>query len=491
MGDNCTVGAGAIVQSGVKVWPDKEIEPGATVGESLIWGARGRRTLFTRSGVTGLANVEITPEFGAKLGAVYAALLPKGSSVTVNRDLSRAARMIKRAIISGLPSAGVDVVDIEAVPVPVARYETRTSGATGGIHVRLSPFLAGELDVKLFDWRGFNVDPSTERRIENAFFREDFRRVPLAEIGRIVEAVGVLERYSASFLERVDGESLRRAGLHVVVDFAEGSSSHLFAGLLERLGVRRVVLNAATGERLGVRTLAQYQGDLAQLSTITTTVRANLGLTLNNDATRFTLVDERGQVIPDFTALAAFAVLCLRAHRGGTIAVPVQAPSILDEVVSKHGGRLIRTKHNTSALMAAAGEGVCLIGDGHGGIHFPELESGFDAMLAVTKLLGYLSAEKVALSEVVAELPPYILVERDVPCPWDDKGRVMRALNDQASTSAAAQIDGVRFEGEGEWALVLPDPDHPTFQIFAEAESRERADALVDRYADLVASLRG
>src|SRR5512142_1570108 len=111
IGDNTTIGDGAIIQPGVKIWPDKEIETGATVSSSIIWGSQGRRVLFGRWGVTGLVNVDITPEFSAKLGAAYGATLPKGSTVVMNRDPHRTPRMIKRALISGLPSAGAHVLD--------------------------------------------------------------------------------------------------------------------------------------------------------------------------------------------------------------------------------------------------------------------------------------------------------------------------------------------------------------------------------------------
>jgi mannose-1-phosphate guanylyltransferase/phosphomannomutase len=103
LGDNSIIGEGAVLHANVKVWPEKEIEPGATVKTSIIWGARGRRVLFGRFGVTGVVNVDLTPEFAAKMGAAFGATLPKGSTVTINRDPHRSPRMIKRAVISGLP----------------------------------------------------------------------------------------------------------------------------------------------------------------------------------------------------------------------------------------------------------------------------------------------------------------------------------------------------------------------------------------------------
>ncbi len=82
IGDNTFVGESAVIHSDVKIWPDKEIEAGATVKNSIIWGSQGRRVLFGRFGITGLVNVDLTPEMAASLGAAFGATLPRGSTVT-------------------------------------------------------------------------------------------------------------------------------------------------------------------------------------------------------------------------------------------------------------------------------------------------------------------------------------------------------------------------------------------------------------------------
>ncbi|TFH40727.1 MAG: nucleotidyl transferase, partial [Lysobacterales bacterium] len=204
VGDSSVIGESAVIHPGVKIWPNKEVEAGATVKTSIIWGSQGRRVLFGRYGVTGLVNVDLTPEFAARLGAAFAATLPIGSNVTINRDEHRSPRMLKRGMISGLPSAGVNVVDTLAVPIPVARYTTRTIKAAGGVHVRLSPYDSRVVDIKFFDGRGQDLSKNAERNIESVFFREDFRRVYLNEIGTIGYANNVIENYSEAFLAAVD-----------------------------------------------------------------------------------------------------------------------------------------------------------------------------------------------------------------------------------------------------------------------------------------------
>ena len=107
IGDRTVIGAGGVDPCRAsRIWPGKEVESGATVSRSIIWGSHGRRALFGRYGVTGIVNVDMTPDLVARLGAAFGSVLPKGSTVVVNRDPHRSPRMIKRAIISGFAFRG-------------------------------------------------------------------------------------------------------------------------------------------------------------------------------------------------------------------------------------------------------------------------------------------------------------------------------------------------------------------------------------------------
>lgn len=498
VGDNCTIGEGAIVRPNIKLWPNKVVDPGATVSSSIIWGSQARRSIFTRSGVSGLANLEMTPEFAGRLGAAYGSMLPKGATVAVNRDLSRPARMIKRAAISGLLSTGVDVLDIGEVPVPVVRYETRLSGASGGVHVRLSPEDPRMIDVKIIDGRGLNIDKNTERKVETVFFREDFRRVPVDDIGAIMTlAEPVIERYTSAFIAHSDRHAIARARGRVIIDYGLGSTSAVLPTLLAELGAEDVTVNAATRETFALRTTAQYEHDLRQLAAMCRAIGASLGAMMDNDGKTIAIVDDQGNIVPPVTALAAFALLSWRATPGATVAVPLTAPLVFDHLAEKNGGRVLRVQANPQAQMRVAeqaqgGKGanpLVLVGDGIGSYVMPEFHPGFDAMMAVVRLVQYLGGTGSRLSDLLAQVPDYHLSYQEAPCPWDAKGKVMRALHEMAraqSDGSTEQIDGVRFDLGEEWAVVLPDADRPVFHVYAESSSPEHAESLCQKYVELI-----
>jgi mannose-1-phosphate guanylyltransferase/phosphomannomutase len=492
--DNSIIGEGAVIQPNVKIWPSKEVDRGATVSTSIIWGNQGRRVLFGRYGVTGLVNIDITPEFAAKLGAAYGAILPKGCTVMVNRETHHTPRMIKRAIISGLPSAGVNVSDLGNIPVPVARYNTRiTDNVAGGLHVRLSPYDNRVIDVRFFDKRGLDIDKNTERKIENVFFREDFRRVYLDEIGRIDYAQQPIDRYQADFLKRIDIDGMKKydRGRKVVVDYSSANTSAVLSPLLDQMGCDVVALNAAVDESKLFRTTEQFQEAMKRLGVIASTLEADLGIKLDTGAEKLFAVDSRGQQIQPIQLAAAVAKLMLQSQNGGTIAVPITAPSLFERIAAQYGGKIIRTKVNNYAQnQASLRDGVILVTDGEGSFIFPQFHPANDALFAVAKILEITVKLGVRLSEVVNSLPGYALVRTKVACRWEDKGKVMRILNEQYRNGGERQVDGVRINLGDEWVLILPDADRPIFHIFAESHSSDQAQILVDKYAGVVTGLQ-
>jgi mannose-1-phosphate guanylyltransferase/phosphomannomutase len=494
VGDGVQIGAGAVIQPNVKIWPSKEVDEGATVNSSIIWGSQGRRVLFGRYGITGLVNIEITPEMCAKIGAAYGATLPRGSIVTINRDAHYTPRMLKRAIVAGLPSAGVSVADLQSVPIPVARYFTYASGAGGGIHVRLSPLDNRVVEIKFFDERGLDIPTASERKIENTYFREDFRRAYLDEIGRIAYGVNIQETYSAAFLRALRPEAVAAigGGFNLVIDYANSSAGEMLSHILRGLHADAVELNVNLDENMVFQTSAQFEAAMNRLSQITPVVGAQFGARLDSGGEKVFLVDDTGARLQPLRALAAVVALAMRAAGGGTVAVPVTAPRAFEQIAQRYGGQIVRTKATLGALMQTAAQhaDMLMLGDGTGNYIFPSFYPIADGMFAVAKLMELLALTGVRLSAVLAELPASYLAQSRVPCRWESKGKVMRILNQQYAERQVEQVDGIKIDLGSEWALILPDPDGPFFHVIAEGSSDEQARILVDKYVGLVTGLQ-
>ncbi len=498
--DGVQIGSGAVIQPGVKIWPSKEIDEGVTVTTSLIWGSQARRVLFGRQGVRGLVNVEITPEFCARLGAAYGANLPRGKAVTINRDPHYTPQMLKRALIAGLTSAGIQVFDITTFPIPVARYFTAACDAIGGVHVRLSPTDQRMAEVKFFDERGLDLSTQVERKIESIFFREDYRRVYLDEIGRISYSRNVEKIYVEAFLRALRSDALdqikrsRETNRHpyLVIDYANANASTILPSILRFLEVDVVELNANLDENRIVQASDQVKMGLHRLTQITPVLEARMGVRIDGGGERISLVDNKGQVIPGMKALAALAALALKANNGGTVAVPVTAPRAFEEIAALYGGKILRTKATLGALMQTAAEHpeLVLLGDSQGNYIFPSFQPVADGLFAVVKTMELLTLNETTLSEVVAKLPSYYLSETKVPCRWEYKGKVMRMLSQRYQDRRLEQVDGIKIDLGNDWVLILPDPDAPFFHVIAEGQNEDQAQLLIEKYAALVTGLQ-
>ena len=485
IGDNCALGEGCVIHADVKLWPHKQIEDGATVKESIIWGEQGRRSLFSRFGVSGVVNVDLTPEYAAKLSAALGAVLPKGSFVAMNRDVHRSSRMLKRAMVSGLPSTGINVWDLGTVAIPVARYFIRTHGDTSaGVHVRISPFDQRVVDIRIMNAQGMNQTSADERVIERNFFREDFRRSFLQEIGVIQYANDPIQEYAQGFFHHVDSERIRAAQFKIVVDYSHGLASDTFSTILNQLGVDALQVNARMDETKLAMLQSEFKANQERMSKIVRALGADLGVQFDVGGEKIFLVDEQGNMLDDITTAALMVELGLFANPGRSVAGLITLPNAFATIANWHASDFVRIGNHMHRFMLSAHDaGILMAVDGAGNFIFPDFHPTVDGMMATARLLEYLAVRELPLSKVVSYLPPMHLLKTSTPCPWEAKGRMMRLFGERYKERRIETIDGLKIHlDQGEWVHLSPNPDKPQFELLVEGGSEERAVALVNEY---------
>jgi len=488
VGDECVIEAEAYLSSGVKVYPFKTIEAGAVVNTSVIWESRGQRTLFGPRGVSGLVNVEITPELCVRLASAYATTLKKGASVTTSRDVSRAARALKRAVHGALTASAVNVQDLEAQPLPVARFETSRSGCAGGIALRTTPGDPQAIDLIFFDERGADLSQAAQRKLERVFSRQEFRRAFPGEIGELTFPPRVMEAYTHELVRCVDMTGVREAALRIVVDCASGTTSVVLPGLLGRIGVDVLTVNNRLDESSPTETLAQRRADMQRLSELVSSSRAAFGVRFDPVGERIFLVDENGTLVDNNRALLVVLDLIAAERHSGRVALPVTTTRVAEQVCRFHGVEAHWTPTSMDALTRAAGEhNVILAADGHGGFIVPEFSRTVDGIAVFTRLLGLVARTRLTLSQIERRIPAAHLLRRSMPTPWAAKGSVMRTVVEAAGNRTVDTTDGVRVaEPDGSWVLVLPDLAEAVTHMWAEGADPDSAHALLDEWAAVV-----
>ncbi len=493
VGDECLIGENVLVNHDVKIYPFKVVENGATVNTSIIWESKGLRTLFGKRAISGIMNVDITPEQALRIAMAYGSTLPMGSTVITSRDASRAARTIKRAIITGLNSTGVNVADLEISPSPVNRFAIVAERAVGGVDVRISAFDPQSIEIRIFDEKGIDLSESGQRDIEKVFHQSSFRRAFADEIGAIIFPPRVLEMYTAQLLSRLDVERIRSRRFRVVVDYAYGSASMIMPYVFGQLGCDTLSLNNFTNERKVSLSQEELNQSLRRLSELVKSSRSRLGLLMDNAAERIYLVDDRGRVVPPQTALLLFIALLGEAGEKGGIAVPVSVTSRVEELAQRYGLEVKRTKVSRSELMRASMEdGILFGGAGGGGYIFPSFLPTYDAMASSAFLLHYLSATDKSLSQMMGDLPPIHLLSEEIPASFEQKGTIMRRLMETLEGERLELVDGIKalLDG-GEWVLVLPDPDEPVLHLICESSNEERAGRLIRDFSSRIMEIIG
>jgi len=464
------------VKAGVKIWPDKVVDGGSQVNASLVWGAPWSKRLFGRLGVAGLSNIEVTPDFAARLGAAYASCLPEGRIVTVSSDVHPASKMTTASLACGAMSIGATVADLGEATTAVARYAVPALHAVGGMHARVSPADDNVTVIEFLDSRGINIDKALERKIENALLTEDYRRAAASRVGGLLKETGMTALYLDAIERAIDAESIKRAGLRIVAGYDED--------------YLRDVMNLISGA-LGctLKKTRAFQGAwaMAELADAVVSEDAALGVLLDRNAERLALVNERGESVCDEDVLSLICAALLKSRVGGTVVVPITAPGAIEKVANGLNGRVVRSQANPRSMMEKAIEARVMMGEA--GV--PQFQPMLDGLFALAVLLEQLAQGSMPLSSMVSAMPRSFMTRRLVDCPWQSKGRVMRHLIEETDNEEVQLVDGIKVYTDQGWTLILPDSEDPVFHVYSEAASQEIAEEIAGIYVSRIAEAMG
>ena len=487
VGDECLIEEESVLSGGVRVYPFKTVEAGAVVHSDVIWEQRSSRSLFGPRGISGVMNVEITPELAVRLAGAYATTLKKGDTVTCARDGSRAARALKRAVIAALTSSAINVRDLESVPTPVARLQT-AHGARGGVVIRTTPGVPDSVDIAFLDSTGADLSPNAQRKLDRVYSRGEYRRAFPGEIGDLGTPSRIFESYVQELLARVDTSGVSEAQMKIVVDVGGGAAGHVLPSLLGRLGVDAYTVNLGIDEAHPTESPGERHTALRRLGALVASSEAAFGVRFDPVGERIWLVDDTGARIDEDRALLVILDLVAAEKGGGKIALPVTTTRVAERVAGFHGVGITWVSTAPDQLTKACSERETIFGgDARGGFVVPEFHSALDGIATFTRLLGLVSRTHLTLSQIDSRIPRAHVRRMDVPTPWAAKGMVMRTVVEAAEGREIDTTDGVRIvEADGRWTLVLPDPAEAVTHLWAEAPEPEAADRLLGEWAEVV-----
>ena len=487
--DGCTIMDGAVIGTDVLIFPGKTIDEGAVVDESVVWESPAQRQVFSEYGVHGIVNVDMTPERVVRLAAAFATTLPKGATVTVGRDHSKAARALNRALAGSLTAAGINLRDLRAVPTALVRNDTARY-SDGGVILRTSPGSLDSLDMLFLNSHGGEISSQQREAIERIFTRREFRRPLPSDIGDIRTPHRVLDDYANDVEAVIDMDSIRRAHPRIVLDVGGGPAVGVISMIMGRLGLDALTVGAAMDDQTAADPVTHREAALRRLSGLVVSSGARIGARLGPVGERLSIVDELGRVIDDGRMLLILMDLMAARWHSGCFAVPVTASRLAEQVAAYHNVGVRRIGAGPAALAAASVEpDVLLAGDGRGRFVLPAVGPGPDAVASLMMLLSLMGDTDLSLSQLNARIPTTHVLTRSVQVPWHQRASAMRAVRQAAEGLEIDTLDGIRVTEAGDrWCLVLPDEDQPSLTLFAEAADAADAARLLDRWQGVIES---
>lgn len=443
--------------------------------------------LFGTDGIRGVVNELMKADFALEIGLSVGTYLHGKGSVGIATDTRTSNIVLKNALLSGLLSAGIDVIDFGIVPTPALQYGVKTRSLSLGVVITASHNPPEFNGIKCIASDGTELARNDEEKIEQIYFSKNYLRTSWNKLGNVSE-YKIIPDYLASVSALVNVNAIRNKRLKVVLDCANGAGCYTAPYLLEELGCEVVTLNA---QPLGVPSHPSEptEENLQELIKTMKSANADIGIAHDGDADRVVFVSEKGSYIPGEKMLALCAREAVRENKGGLVVTAVSSSSCLEDVVVSEGGKVEYTKVGSPIIARVMREKKAVFGgEENGGLIFPKFQYCRDGAMGAAKVLELLAKTNLKPSELIDEIPKYFLYKTKIPCQEEKKEK---ALSEYTKTKKKENlkilsIDGVKiFFAEG-WVLVRPSGTEPIYRIFAEAKSFEKARALAERERELI-----
>ena len=439
--------------------------------------------LLGSSGVRGVANEDLTPEFlirvATAVGTVWGA---EGAAVA--RDTRTTGRTFADAAASGLASAGIDVHRLGIVPTPGVQAYAAREGIPGLV-ITASHNPPQYNGMKVIGEDGIELPVADLERIESVLRTERFARTQWNETGEQRRVEGARRAYVEELLDSVDRARIAEANPTVAIDPGHGAGSLTSPDFFRRLGCRVLTLNAQPDGTFPGRDPEPVPENLGELARLVRTSDADLGIAHDGDADRAIFFDERGEYIEGDATLAVFAASVLGSDE--TTVSAVTASQRLADVTERAGADLERTPVGSTRIISrvrdleSEGRSVPIAGEGNGGVLFPEYRLARDGAYTAARFLELL-VDRPA-SEVVADVGGYHNVRTTVGYGSDAEREALLAAIARHAEASAGELDttdGYRLDFGDAWVLARESGTEPVVRIYAEARETDRAHELAD-----------
>ncbi len=441
------------------------------------------------SGIRGIIGNGLDPNTLVKYTSAYADFIGEGK-VVIGRDARISGDMVQFIVIGTLLAKGLDVIEIGICPTPTVQYTVKTLTAQGGIAISASHNPNQWNALKLLNSTGQFMTPEQNFEMLNLLDKTTEHFVDWDKLGKLTIYKEGLKKHVEDVLnlKNINLNEIRKRKFKVLVDCVNGAGVYVIPDLLRSFGCEVVEMNC---ERTGIfpRLPEPLPENLTATMRAVSESKADLGVVVDPDVDRLVLITDEGEPFSEENTITQ-AVKFILSKEKGNVVVNLSTTRAVDDVASEFGQRVFRSPVGEANVVKKMKEVNAIIGgEGSGGVIYPELHYGRDALVGIAITLQHLLEFGGTLSQLKNSLPSYSIAKKKIQLGNVKPDDVINHLIEKYKDEKINTDDGLRIDFKDHWVHLRKSNTEPILRIITEAKEQKKTEDLCNKYFDEIKTL--
>lgn len=439
------------------------------------------------SGIRGLVGNGLDPHTIVKYASAYADFCGKGK-IIIGSDGRISGEMVKHVLVGTLISKGNDVIDIGICPTPTVLYNVAKLGAVGGIQISASHNPNEWNALKLLNSKGEFMTPEENKIMLNKLDTAGKNYEKWNSLGTLKTYDEGLKNHSKDALRLVDVNLIKSKKFKVVLDCVNGAGSYIMPDFLKELGCEVLKINC---EKNGIfpRLPEPIPENLIETMKFVKDNDADLAIVVDPDVDRLVLITDKGEPFIEENTITLAAKHVLSKTKGNVV-VNLSTTRAIEDVANAEGCKVFRSPVGEANVVKLMKEVDAVIGgEGSGGVIYPKLHYGRDALVGTVLTLEHLAEQNKKLSRIKDELPQYFISKKKIELGNLNPDLIIEQIKEKYSDEKVNTDDGLRIDFDDHWVHFRKSNTEPIIRCITEARTENEATSFIEKYFGEIKSL--
>ncbi|MEJ2196710.1 MAG: phosphoglucosamine mutase [Ignavibacteriaceae bacterium] len=441
------------------------------------------------SGIRGIVGDGLDPHTIVKYTSAYADFIGDGK-IVIGRDARISGEMVNNLVTGTLVAKGLDVINLGICPTPTVQFTVKELNADGGIAISASHNPNEWNALKLLNSTGQFMTPDENKRMLNMLNYESSGFKPWDKVGKITQfKEGIQNHINAVInMKYIDLNLIRNKKIKVLADCVNGAGAYVIPDLLNEFGCKVVELNC---EKTGVfpRPPEPIPENLIETMKTVKDADVDLGIVVDPDVDRLVLITNEGEPFGEENTITQ-AINFVLSQEKGNVVVNLSTTRAVDDIARRYGCETFRSPVGEANVVIKMKELNAVIGgEGSGGVIYPTLHYGRDALVAIGLILQSFANFNGTIAELKNTLPQYSIRKSKMEIADINPDEIVESLMNKYSNEKIDTVDGLRIDFEDHWVHFRKSNTEPILRIITEAKTDKEAERLAKKYQSEIATI--